>query len=103
MKSLRFQSEREEAAWRIHSKRGVASHTPVTDTDGVMHASAKVRDGDKTYETSVSQDRDGRLVAGSCTCSRYIRSKLSKGPCEHMLAMRMRMDTLRKRAARKGG
>ncbi len=92
MKTLRFQSDREEAAWAIQKAKGVSVPAEVVDTDGVRHLSAKVREGKETYETAVSLDRDGRLVGGTCGCSHYIRSKLTKGPCAHMLALRMRLS-----------
>ena len=28
------------------------------------------------------------MVGGHCTCGFYIRNKLMRGPCEHMLALR---------------
>ncbi|MFN7974825.1 MAG: SWIM zinc finger family protein [Acidobacteriota bacterium] len=45
-------------------------------------------------------DRFGQLVTASCTCPRYHASKLTKGPCEHILALRL---AHMKRVAEEGG
>ena len=34
-------------------------------------------------------DVDERMVSPSCTCNFFQQNKLFKGPCEHMLALRM--------------
>ena len=34
-------------------------------------------------------DNDGRIVEASCTCSLFKKSGLAKGPCEHILALRL--------------
>ena len=34
-------------------------------------------------------DEDGRIVEASCTCQSFARFKLTKGPCEHILALRL--------------
>ncbi len=92
MDKLRFQSDREEAAWAIQKAKGVSAPAEVVDTDGVRHLAAKVKEDKDTYDTGVSLDRDGRLIGGTCGCNHYIRSKLAKGPCAHMLALRMRLS-----------
>lgn len=33
-------------------------------------------------------DRDERIVEATCSCSFFVRNKLMKGPCEHLLALR---------------
>lgn len=34
-------------------------------------------------------DKEGLIVEASCTCKSYHRFKLTKGPCEHILALRL--------------
>jgi hypothetical protein len=34
-------------------------------------------------------DREGRIVEASCTCAFFKKSQLTKGPCEHILALRL--------------
>src|SRR5262249_6568244 len=48
----------------------------------------RLRDRGKIFATSLTFDTDRRLVAGECSCDFFIRNRLHKGPCEHMLALR---------------
>jgi hypothetical protein len=34
-------------------------------------------------------DADGAIVSGSCTCKHHSEHGLTKGPCEHLLALRL--------------
>jgi hypothetical protein len=34
-------------------------------------------------------DHEGRIVEGSCTCPFFAKHKLTQGPCEHILALRL--------------
>jgi hypothetical protein len=34
-------------------------------------------------------DHDGRIIEGSCTCRFYKKHQLTRGPCEHILALRL--------------
>src|SRR5262249_7611717 len=34
-------------------------------------------------------DPEGRIIEASCTCAFFKKSQLSKGPCEHILALRL--------------
>jgi hypothetical protein len=34
-------------------------------------------------------DREGRIIEGSCTCRYYRKHQLTRGPCEHILALRL--------------
>jgi hypothetical protein len=41
-------------------------------------------------------DHDGKIITASCTCRTYKKLKLTKGPCDHILALRLaHMDRLR--------
>jgi hypothetical protein len=44
----------------------------------------------------VHVDHEGKIIEATCTCAEFKSSKLTKGPCEHMLALRLiHMDRLR--------
>nr|WP_263429555.1 SWIM zinc finger family protein [Nannocystis pusilla] len=45
--------------------------------------------GSHNYEAELVVDRDERLSSASCTCNFYQQNKLYKGPCEHILALRI--------------
>jgi hypothetical protein len=40
-------------------------------------------------------DREGKIIEASCTCGYFLKHKLTRGPCEHILALRLaHMDRL---------
>ena len=86
MGQLRFSNEREEKAntlldgVKITNRDYQGQNTRITGT---------VKDGDKEFNVEIVIDGDQRLVAGSCDCNFYKHNKMNKGPCEHMLALRM--------------
>ena len=88
MEQLRFANEREQAATRFVEANKVKLNTRYTDSDGVTTLAGKVQDANNP-EPSLVIDADERIIKGSCTCSFYIVNKLYKGPCEHMLALRI--------------
>jgi hypothetical protein len=34
-------------------------------------------------------DHEGHIIEAECTCSHYKKFKLTHGPCEHILALRL--------------
>lgn len=88
MDKLRFANEREQAANRLVSDRTVT----VRSVDATPHGTrlrGRVKDGTRTYEPELIVDRDERLASATCTCNFYTQNKLYKGPCEHILALRI--------------
>ena len=88
MDKLRFANEREQAANRLVSDRTVT----VRSVDVTPHGTrlrGRVKDGTRTYEPELIVDRDERLASATCTCNFYTQNKLYKGPCEHILALRI--------------
>ncbi|MGT2488299.1 SWIM zinc finger family protein [Methylobacterium oryzae CBMB20] len=45
-------------------------------------------DDGRSLTPAVELDSDDRMVGGSCQCGFYTRNRLTRGPCEHMLAVR---------------
>jgi hypothetical protein len=56
---------------------------------GGVELSGTVKDRSHTYRTQLSIDADARVTRGECQCNYYQQNKLYKGPCEHMIALRM--------------
>jgi hypothetical protein len=54
-------------------------------------AEAQVTDG-QVYDTLVSVDSTGRLRFGRCGCPFFQNNLLSRGPCEHLLAVSMALE-----------
>src|SRR5579883_1085182 len=88
MERLRFANEREENAKRFLNQNA-AQVTSVNDRDGVLVLQGNIRDNEKTYNPSLTIDQDERIIEAECTCNWHQQNKLYKGPCEHILALRM--------------
>jgi hypothetical protein len=94
MDRLRFQNEREERATRFALQKGAvqvqASESPGKDGAKVVTLRGTVRDKERTLSPSLTLDEDERIIRAECSCNFYQQNKLFKGPCEHMLALRMK-------------
>jgi hypothetical protein len=88
MDKLRFSNPREEAATRLLSGNGVrVAARPAPD--GSLELSGTVKDKTHSYRAQLTIDGDARITRGECECNFFQHNKLYKGPCEHMLALRM--------------
>lgn len=88
MNKLRFANEREQSANRLVSDRTVTVRSADESNAGIR-LRGRVKDGSRTYEPELVIDRDQRLASATCTCNFYTQNKLYKGPCEHILALRI--------------
>lgn len=86
---LRFASEREESAARFLSERAVSLAAAEPNPEGQLCLRGAVKDKEKTFRPSLDLDADGRMVHAECTCNWHRQHRLFKGPCEHILALRM--------------
>jgi hypothetical protein len=89
MAELRFTSEREAKAVELVAARRVRDVEISTHLDGRVAVSGIVEGGRKPWSSSLGIDPDGRVTAAECTCDHYVRNKLHRGPCEHILALRL--------------
>ncbi len=72
----------------------IIARRPVS-TGYKISGSAKGLDGQRVRPL-VAVDHDGQIIEASCTCSFGKKHGLTKGPCEHMLALRLaHMEKLR--------
>ena len=90
MEKLRFANEREAKATRFLTNNQVTISSDTEDTTGAYTLQGEVTDKDKTYKPSLTTDADQRMINAQCTCNWYKQNKLYKGPCEHILALRMK-------------
>lgn len=90
--SLRFASERESLAARLVHKNLLLDLQSARIADGGMEwqasVSANLENTKKLRKTMIRLDNDDRLVDGLCSCDFYVRNRMFRGPCEHMLAVR---------------
>lgn len=89
MDKLRFANPREESATRFVLANAVVVSEQSEDAFGQLHLRGSVRDKDKVLLPALTIDRDERITRAECSCNWYLTHKLYKGPCEHMLALRM--------------
>ena len=89
MSKLRFANEREAAATRLTGAGSAKVTGADRRADGTVVLRGRVRDGHRHYAPELTVDRDERLTRAVCTCNFYTQNKLHKGPCEHILALRM--------------
>jgi tetratricopeptide (TPR) repeat protein len=90
MEKLRFANAREDAAAQLLHRGKIALDR--VDTAEGLALTGRVLDPlhgrGKLSAVKLVFDADRRLVEGECSCDFYIRNRLHKGPCEHMLALR---------------
>ncbi|MFE1748568.1 SWIM zinc finger family protein [Coleofasciculus sp. H7-2] len=89
MERLRFANEREEKATRflIYNAAQVTSVT--SDATRAFTLQGNVKDKERNYNPSLTVDADERIISAECNCNWHQQNKLYKGPCEHILALRM--------------
>jgi hypothetical protein len=88
MERLRFANEREQKSDRFLQTNAVQV-TSINHTHNTFTLQGTVQDKDKTYTPSLTIDADERIINAECTCNWHQQNKLYKGPCEHILALRM--------------
>ncbi len=87
MDKLRFSNERETAAAKI-LQRGAVAVDKAESVDGGLRLEGRVKDDTKLFAPQLVFDSEQRQVGGECTCDWFIRNRLHRGPCQHMLALR---------------
>ena len=89
MERLRFANEREENATRFLSANAVQVTSSSNDTAGAIALQGNIREKGKSFNPSLTIDADERIIEAECNCNWHQQNKLYKGPCEHILALRM--------------
>jgi hypothetical protein len=90
---LRFRDAREAAAHRLLGEAGAVTLTQVHDRGAEGRSiEGQVVDAraHRTFHPSFTLDQEQRTSAATCTCSAFRRAGLKEGPCEHMIALRVR-------------
>ena len=83
---LRFSNPAEAAATKlVGSVKFTAQEVP-----GVgVQLEGVIGSRNRSYHPVIVIDADERMASAHCDCNHYQMNKLHKGPCEHMLALRM--------------
>lgn len=88
MDQLRFSNPKEEAATK-HLVDGKIKLTAQQVPGVGIQVEGELTAQRRTYHPVIVIDSDERLSTAHCDCYDYLTNKLYKGPCEHMLALRM--------------
>ena len=96
MDSLRFASKEESKAAALLENATIKMKADEIAGVG-LQLKAAIKLNKRTYNPQLLIDNDERIKTGNCDCSFYIENKLHKGPCEHMLAMRLAYNTENKK------
>jgi hypothetical protein len=86
---LRFANEREEKATRFLTQNAVRVTSVTGDSAGALALQGTVQDREKIFNPTLTVDGDERIIGAECNCNWHQQNKLYKGPCEHILALRM--------------
>ncbi|WP_009631131.1 hypothetical protein [Synechocystis sp. PCC 7509] len=89
MERLRFANDREEKATRFLIDNNVQVTNITGGATGSFTLQGNVTEREKNYHPSLTVDTDERIINAECTCNWHQQNKLYKGPCEHILALRM--------------
>ena len=87
IEELRFSSEIDKEAYRL-MESGAVKNLKVEESRKIK-ITATV---DNRYDTKVFINNDLQIDDASSTCSFYYKNKMTKGPCEHILATRITFD-----------
>ena len=90
MDKLRFANKREEKATRFLDNNKVRINHHHEDSTGGYSLQGTIYDRNHTHHPSLTIDGDQRMVEAKCDCYWYKQNKLYKGPCEHILALKMK-------------
>ena len=91
MDQLRFANEREQLSTEILEKGKVHVNTKALEPDGI-ELTGSVQYHGRRFKTNLQIDADERIRKGSCDCRFFKDNQLRKGPCEHILATRMKSN-----------
>ncbi len=87
MDKLRFDNPREAAANEFVASKAV--NVEATQTPNGLKLSGVVKEKTQQFKPEVVIDKDERMIEAKCTCHFFVQNKLYKGPCEHILALRI--------------
>ncbi len=86
--TLRFSSERERMASSFLDQKTVTLF-PLEENKQSLILSGTVKDKRKKHTLKIVMDSDGGILEANCECNYFRQNKLYKGPCEHIMALRI--------------
>lgn len=90
LEKLRFANQREESAARFLESDAVKINRRRFGQNGFLELGGTVKDKNKNQTVSLTIDSDQKLTSANCDCYFFKTNELRQGPCEHILALRMK-------------
>ena len=87
--ALRFAGSAEAEAEMLLALHAVEVAPPQALAEGARRLTGVARHGDRRYRAMLVIDADQRIVDGACECNQFTQHRLRRGPCAHMLALRL--------------
>lgn len=88
MEQLRFDNPREAKATELVNANQVTVKVEALP-DNALQLSGTVKEKTQAFTPTCIIDKDERMTQATCSCYFYTQNKLFKGPCEHILALRI--------------
>ncbi|WP_225782823.1 SWIM zinc finger family protein [Xenophilus sp. Marseille-Q4582] len=102
LRQLQAASEEENAGLQLVLAGGVRLQG-IDQAEGHLRVRGEVKQGRRTERPVLELDADERMTDAQCSCSHFQQHGLRRGPCSHMLALRLvaqpKIDALRREAA----
>jgi len=97
LEELRFRNRRERLAHDLMAKSGAVkleSEENIHEVGVELVGKIKVATDKRDYRPLLRLSTEGRVFKAECTCAFYRKHQLKEGPCEHLIALRLRYGLL---------
>lgn len=99
LRQLQAASEEENAGLQLVLAGGVTLQG-IDQADGHLRVRGEVKQGSRTLQPVLELTADEHISDAQCSCNHYQQHRLRRGPCSHMLALRLvaqpKIDALRR-------
>ncbi|MDR1968571.1 MAG: SWIM zinc finger family protein [Burkholderiaceae bacterium] len=89
VEALRYASAQEAQAIELVRAGRIGQIQADAQADGGVQLSGQCSGKRRTLALRLSLNADQRITAGECGCDHFVRHRLTQGPCEHLLALRL--------------
>ena len=89
MERLKFSNPQEEKAVKLVEENSV-NIEKISTNGGTIIIEGDIKSGGRVEKTSLIIDEDLRIKDAKCSCRYFYQNRLYKGPCEHILALKIK-------------
>ncbi|HEY9842486.1 MAG TPA: SWIM zinc finger family protein, partial [Candidatus Obscuribacterales bacterium] len=96
LETLRFRNRRERLAYDLLAKSAVRleSEEHIHEVGVELVGKVKSAAENREYRPLLRLNPEGRVLKADCSCSFFRKHQLKEGPCEHLIALRLRFGQL---------